>query len=267
MINYIYKRAINIFKSIPVKLWGLSLLSGFLTILVSIFGLTPLISVPITVTLNAGTAMLYLDAYNGKDADSMRLFCGFKSFRHVAGGMCWKALWTLLWFLIPLAGFVFVVIKSLEYAFTPYILVEDNSVSAEDALKKSMSMTKGYKGQMFIAIILPSIIYAAAVLLLSLLAKIPFVGIVFTIISFIVSLVYSLSAPLFLGTVKAGFYDYVSVTPSVSYAAPSPSDIFEQASAPADEENASASAVKCPVCENENAPGTKFCIKCGAKLD
>lgn len=287
MIGYIYKRTLNILKGIPVKLWGLSLLSGLLNLIAVIFGVLPIITVPVTLALSAGVSMLYLDAYNGKDADSNRLFCGFKDFKHVAGGMCWKSLWLLLWFLIPIAGFVFIVIKRLAYAFVPYILIEDKSVSATDALKKSMSMTKGYKGQMFLAIILPAIIFGVVSGILSLFAKIPFVGLLFAFINFIVSMVYSLFSPLFLGMVEAGYYEQLKNPPAQSYSAPiyqpqppvyppqppvqpeppQPPVQPEPAQDVPQPEVSESAVVKCPVCDCDNPSTSKFCIKCGSKLN
>lgn len=271
MIGYIYKRTLNILKGIPVKLWGLSLLSGLLAIIATIFGILPIITVPLTLTLSVGASMLYLDAYNGKEADSKRLFCGFKNFKHVAGGMCWQNLWLVLWFLIPIAGFVFIIIKRLAYAFVPYILVEDKSVSATDALKKSMNMTKGYKGQMFLALILPSIIFVVVYAILALLSNIPFIGLLFAFINFIVYMVYALFSPLFFGMVEAGFYEQLKNPATSSYSAPvyypqTPVQPEPTQNAPQPEGNQSA-AVKCPVCDCDNPSDSKFCIKCGAKLN
>lgn len=251
MIKQIYTRAFNILMKMPLKLWGLSLLSGFLSVLISLLSGMPIISIPVIATLSAGMAAVYLDGYNGKEVYSDQLFEGFKSFPHVAGGMCWQKLWLLLWFLIPIAGPVIAVIKSLSYAFTPYILTQEPEIGATEALRKSMERTNGYKANMFLAIIVPSIVFVVAVLILNALALIPYVGILFAAISLIVSLVYGLFAPLFLGLVKAGFYDYAK---SSVYHAPAAV-------------NVNAPKIACGECGHENTAGTKFCGKCGAKLD
>lgn len=252
MVSYIYKRAFNALKTIPVKLWGLSLLSGFLTILILIFGVLPIITIPVTVTLTAGMAMVYLDGYKGKEVYSDQLFAGFKNFKHVAGGMCWQQLWLLLWLLIPVAGIVMLVIKSLEYDFTPYILLEEKQVNATEALRKSKEYTKGYKGQMFVGIVLPILGYVVLNLILSLLANIPFVGILFALVSFIISLAFTLFAPLFIGLVRAGFYEYAK-NPPVIYTAPA---AYTQ----------QGGGAVCSTCGTENVPGASFCSRCGAKL-
>ncbi|MCC8160013.1 MAG: hypothetical protein LIO53_01605 [Oscillospiraceae bacterium] len=252
MVGSIYKRTLNIMAKLPFKIWGLSLLSGLLSILILIFGVLPIVTIPVIAALNAGMYSVYLAGYNEQEVSSNQLLSGFKDFKHVAGGMCWRKLWIVLWCLIPIAGPFIAVYKSMAYAFTPYILNEEKSVGALDALKKSMRDTKGYKLNLFIAVIVPSIAYFIAEFILALLAMIPYVGVVFGIISSLLALIYGLFAPMFLGLVRAGFYEYAR------------KPVF--ASKPQIDEN-SGEPVKCPVCETENAPGTMFCTKCGSKID
>ena len=211
MISSIYRRTFEIFKKVPIKLWGISLLSELLMVVVLILGAIPLIIIPVIAAISAGMIGVYYKAYNGGEADSKTLLGSFrnlKDFMHVAGGMCWRYLWLFLWFLIPIAGPFIAIYKGLSYAFTPYILNEEKSVGAMDALKKSMQDTQGYKLNMFVAVILPTVAFFVVTLVLSLLGLIPFVGVLFRIINFLVSLAYGLFAPMFLGLVKAGFYDY-----------------------------------------------------------
>ena len=115
--------------------------------------------------------------------------------------------------------------------------------------------------------------------ILALLSKIPFVGILFAVITVIVQLVYTLFAPLFFGLVHAGFYEYAK-TPvkSTTYSAPQAQSApvqtpvqtpvqpqtTEQA---APTENDTPKPITCPVCDSVNAPNTHFCYKCGSKLD
>lgn len=259
MIKRIYSRAFNIIGRLPVRLWGISLLSGLLALIIAVLGVNvPIIAIPITAALGAGLADVYFKVYNGADADTKTLlspFSDLKTFAHVAGGMCWMGLWILLWLIIPIAGPVIAVIKSLSYAFTPYILLEEKTVSATDALKQSMQNTKGYKLNMFVAIVLPVVAFVVLSAIFSLLALIPYVGIVFAIISTLISLVYGLFAPMFLGLVKAGFYEY-GKKPAKKTAVKS----ITAASA------ISGTAQICPSCGKENSSAEKFCKKCGAKL-
>ncbi len=256
MIKSIYRRSFNILKNKPLRLWGLSLLGGFLTIIILIFGVLPIITIPVIAAINAGLAVIYLDGYNGREVYSDQLFEGFKKFPHVAGGMCWKSLWILLWFLVPIAGPVIAVIKSYSYAFTPYILMREPNVNATEALRKSMIDTKGYKLNMFCASIIIPAAYMVISFILALLALIPFAGVIFTVISVILSIAYSVFAPLFLGLVRAGFYEYAKKPVSSSY-----SYTVSAAGSISDGES-----VTCPQCGFNNNSDKKFCTKCGTKL-
>ena len=130
IISNIYKRAFNVLSKMPFKLWGLSLLSSLLTILVLVFGVLPIVIVPVIAVLSAGMAAVYLDGFNGKEVYSDQLFKGFKDFWRTAGGMCWKKLWIFIWFLVPIAGPFIAISKYYAYSFTPYILNEEKSVNA-----------------------------------------------------------------------------------------------------------------------------------------
>ncbi len=207
MIATIYKKAFSILMSKPIRLWGLSLMNTLLVILISIFGILPIITVPVILTLTAGMYMIYLDGYHKKEVYSDQLFAGFKNFPHVAGGMCWKGLWIFIWALIPIVGIVFAIVKTFSYAFVPFVLIEKPNISATEALRYSMKKTKGYKGKMFIAWILPIAAVAVISTVLALLAMIPYVGIIFSGIGFLFTIAYSVLMPLFLGLVSAGFYD------------------------------------------------------------
>ena len=60
IISNIYKRAFNVLSKMPFKLWGLSLLSSLLTILVLVFGVLPIVIVPVIAVLSAGMAAVFL---------------------------------------------------------------------------------------------------------------------------------------------------------------------------------------------------------------
>ncbi len=208
MIINIYKDAWRAMMNKPVKLWGLSLLSVLICVLITIFGSTvPIITIPITMVIGAGMSVMFLNGYKGYEVKSEQLFDGFKNFKHTAGGMLWKALWIFIWGLIPIAGIVFAVIKTIAYSFTPYILLESPNVSATDAVKESIRKTRGIKGQIFVAVFLPIIAFALVFTIFALLSLIPVVGSFFATIDALITIVYLLFIKLFLGLVKAGFYD------------------------------------------------------------
>lgn len=202
-----YKGALSILKKKPILLWGLSLLSSFLSILAVLFGILPIVYLPISFVLNAGLAALYLKGYRGEEVKTDDIFVGFKSFLHVAGGMAWQALWIVLWALIPVAGIVLAVIKAYEYAFTPYILIHHPEISATEALKKSKEMTNGYKLKMFLSSLIVSVALFFVGLILGSLAAIPYIGWIFGLAAFVLNVVVALFSGIFFGLIEAGFYD------------------------------------------------------------
>lgn len=58
-------------------------------------------------------------------------------------------LW-LLFFLIAIAGYVMFIIKSISYSMVPFILAENPQINYKRALKMSISMTNGQKGDIFV---------------------------------------------------------------------------------------------------------------------
>lgn len=205
-IGVVYSRSFGMLSKKPILLWGLSLMSTLLTTLASIFGVLPIISLPIKFALEVGMASVYLDAVRGKKVNSDQLFSGFKTFFRVAGGMGWMYLWILIWGLVPIAGIVLAVIKMYSYRFVPYILINDPEISATEALRVSMRMTNGFKGRMFGADVLIGAIVAVALIIFGLLAGL---GAFFVFLLLILILVVIAVLPLVQGTISATFYDEI----------------------------------------------------------
>lgn len=203
-----YTAAFSVLKGKPIRLWGLSLLHGLLSFLATVIGAIPIISIPLTYLLDVGMKAIYRDGLRGKEVNSDQLFMAFnKRFLRFAGGMAWRDLWILIWCLIPIVGPIFAVIKAYAYRFVPYILLDDPEISATQALRESMRQTKGMKGQMFGADIL---VYAAIFvvsLVLGLLGQIPYIGVLFTLVLVIVTILICMFISLFLGLVEAYFYE------------------------------------------------------------
>ena len=101
--------------------------------------------------LTVGFAYFSLRIYRGDACEiSDMLATGFRDYVKSLVGMLWMYLFTILWsllFVIP--G----IVKGLAYSMTPYILAERDDVSARDALKESMDMTYGHKGEIFVMIL------------------------------------------------------------------------------------------------------------------
>ena len=189
----------------------MSLLCQLLVALSAVFGMLPIISIPIALVLNAGMAAVYLAGYRGQEVNSDALFAGFKRFFKVAGGMGWMALWILIWGLIPVVGVVFAVIKMYSYRFVPYIVIQDPNISATEALRLSMKRTEGFKGRMFLADLFVGLCCAGVMIVLSLLSMIRYIGPVFTVISALVSILFALVVPLLLGLINAAGYEEIFV--------------------------------------------------------
>ena len=202
-----YRMALDVIAKKPFRLWGLSLMNGLLTILASLFGVLPIISLPIIFALEVGMHAIYLDGIRGKEVNSDQLFLGFKGFFRFAGGMGWMYLWVLIWSLIPFVGFIFAIIKTYSYRFVPYILLSDPEVSATEALRRSMRETRGMRGKMFGADILISAGVFVVTLILSLLSSIRYVGVIFLILEVLFVIAVCIFMPLFVGLVNAAFYD------------------------------------------------------------
>ena len=205
----IMKKSIEVLKKKPVRLWGLSLMYMLLSILAGVFGVLPIVSMPIIFVLGVGMTAIYLDGYRGKEVNSNQLFIGFKSFWRMAGGIGWKELWVFIWALIPIAGIVFAIMKAYSYRFVPYILLSDEEISATDALKRSMEMTNGHKGKMFCADLMVVGVSFAALLVLGLLSLIPILGYAFRLLFVLAYIAVIVFVPLLAGLIGAAFYDEI----------------------------------------------------------
>lgn len=105
---------------------------------------TLLLAPPILV----GVYYFSLSIYRGESPTIETMFStGFSNYGRKLGGMLWMYLFIYLWtllFIIP--G----IIKSIAYSMTPYILGDHPNVTAKEALKISMRMTEGHKGDIFV---------------------------------------------------------------------------------------------------------------------
>lgn len=92
-----YKAATQILKDKKWTLCGLILLETVFSILAEIFGILPIISLPICFAISVSSAAICLKGVRGENVDSKNLFDGFKNFKHNAGGMAWMSLWVYIW--------------------------------------------------------------------------------------------------------------------------------------------------------------------------
>lgn len=203
-----YKNALAVLARKPFVLWGLSLMSGLLTILASLFfGIIPAIGVAVSYLLTCGMAKVYLDGLMGKPVYSDQLFAGFNSgCMRIIGGMAWSSLWVLIWGLVPIVGPIIAIVKAYSYRFVPYILVSCPEVSATQALRISKEQTQGLKGTMFLADFCFGLAVFVIVLVLALFAAIPIIGVLFGLVLFIFVVLLVALSPIFQGLYQAYFY-------------------------------------------------------------
>lgn len=109
-----------------------------------------LIQIAVIGPLTIGMNRMYINAihYNMKaDECASPFIYAVKGYLRKLGGSLWEMLWVFIWsllFIIP--G----IIKAFSYALTSYILADCPNVRAQDALKLSKLLMKGYKWKLFV---------------------------------------------------------------------------------------------------------------------
>ena len=93
-----------------------------------------------------GAATFSLNLSRGQDARLEQIFQGFNRFGTSLGAYLLMLLYVLLWTLLLIIPGI---IAALSYSMTFYILSDDQTIKAEDALKKSKAMMDGYKLKLF----------------------------------------------------------------------------------------------------------------------
>ena len=214
MIMAIYKKAFEVLMKKPVRLWGISLLYVFLTYVGTLLcGIAiPIFGLAVSMLLSTSMTLIFLHGYRGEEVKAVNLFDAFRDWqtiKRVLAGMGWMLLWVFLWSLIPIVGIIFGIIRSYEYRLTPYILMLEPDVKPTEAIKVSKERTKGWKGKMFWADVLVFVFFYIAVLLLVLLSRIPYAGVLFAIIMAIFVILFCLLITLFTGLVQAAFYEEI----------------------------------------------------------
>ena len=209
-VGEIYSNAFKLLFSKPIRLWGLSLL--FSVIMGLTFMLTiavPIVYVAVALVLELGMASIYLNGYRGKEISATQLFEGFSSkFFRNAGGMGWRSLWLIIWWLVPVVGWIGIlpIIKSYAYRFVPYIMLNEPGITATEALKKSMSQTNGYKGKMFLADLFIMLGVIVLSIIFGLISMIPILGMVLLVIY---TILLCALLPLLMGILSAAYYDKI----------------------------------------------------------
>lgn len=102
--------------------------------------------------LSVGLVYYFMRIRETHGVNISKIFYSFnnKNYTGVVGSMAWKLLFNFLWFIIPIAGIVLGIIKSIAYSMTEFILTDNANIGYKRALKLSIAMTDGYKGQIFV---------------------------------------------------------------------------------------------------------------------
>lgn len=106
----------------------------------------PIASLIISGPFALGAAIFSLSISRNQDAQLEQIFYGFKNFGTALGAYLLMILFILLWMLLLIIPGI---IAALSYSMTFYILADDNSIGAMDAIKKSKKMMDGYKWKYF----------------------------------------------------------------------------------------------------------------------
>lgn len=110
------------------------------------FGICTLLLMPV---LLIGEAGFFAAVYRGEARTVTDWFSTlFDNYLRKLGGYLWMGLWVFLWALL---FWVPGLVKAIAYSMTPYILSDCPNVSARDALRLSVRMTRGYKLDIFVA--------------------------------------------------------------------------------------------------------------------
>lgn len=126
------------------------------------------------------------------------------------GKKLWGVILLIVGLVLLIIGIVGLLNRSYAYAFVPYILLSDESLSGTEALRRSKELTRGWKLKMIASVLVPTLIYGIITGILTWLGRITDGFFLFTALFFIISLVWGLFANLFFGLVQAAFFEMAS---------------------------------------------------------
>lgn len=106
----------------------------------------PIASLIISGPLTLGLAVFSLSISRNQEAKLEQIFQGFNYFGNLLSTYLLMILFILLWTLLLIIPGI---IAAISYSMTFYILAEDNSIGAMDAIDKSKKMMDGYKWKYF----------------------------------------------------------------------------------------------------------------------
>lgn len=124
------------------------LVSAVISLVTYVFPYGGIISLILAGPLTVGLILYSMALIKTNDkVDVTVAFKGFNIFTAAVTTYLWQLLWTFLWTLV---FFIPGIIKSLAYSQCMYIIADNPNISAKQAMKISIRMTKGYKGSIFV---------------------------------------------------------------------------------------------------------------------
>lgn len=247
MIQEFYRKVLDIAKTKPWRLLGLSLLAVLLSgVAGTLTAGVVLLGIALGVLIDTAMTKVYLRGLHGEESQAEDLFDCFRSWdsiKRVLGGVGWSWLWIFLWGLIPIAGIVFATVRAYEYRLVPYILMNEPEIGIKEARDVSKQRTEGYKGKMFLADLLWIVAVAAVSLILLCFVGIRFLrGIALLVLAVFLIAVF-LCSECVMGLIRAQFYERLTNPPQP------------------EEKN------HCASCGAELKAGDVFCSNCGTKVE
>jgi uncharacterized membrane protein len=131
--------------------WGLAIGTFLLYMLISVvLQMIPILgiiaSLVITGPFALGLTYFTLSISRNQDAKLEQIFQGFNNFGTALGAYLLMALFIILWTLLLIVPGI---IAAISYSMTFYIIADDNTIGAMDAIDKSKKMMYGYKWKYF----------------------------------------------------------------------------------------------------------------------
>ncbi|MEI2760118.1 MAG: DUF975 family protein [Bacteroidia bacterium] len=131
--------------------WGLAIGTFVVYLLISVVLqmitiVGPIASLIISGPFALGLAVFGLSISRNQDAKLEQIFQGFSNFGTALGAYLLIILFFLLWMILLIIPGI---IAAISYSMTFYILADDNSIGAMDAIDKSKKMMDGYKWKYF----------------------------------------------------------------------------------------------------------------------
>ena len=127
--------------------WGLAVGATFVSTLISVIArVVPLLPIFISGAMALGMAIFSIAISRNTNPHFEQIFEGFKKFGTSLAAFLLMVIYIVLWtLLLVIPG----IIAALSYSMTFYIIADDNTIRASDAIRASKKMMMGNKWKLF----------------------------------------------------------------------------------------------------------------------